>query len=257
MSIIPRPFPAALPHGELREILPNIFFVTGTIELPGPVSVRFSRNMIVVRVGERLVLVNTVRLDDAGLAELDKLGKVTDIIRVAANHGMDDPFYADRYQAKTHVIRGQRYTAGFDTKAENTYFAPDAELDADSPLPIAGASVHIFRSDPPEALLVLDRPEGGVAIAGDSLQHIEKADPYFNFLGRTMLKLMGFIKPYQVGPGWLKSGKPPASDLEAILDLPIEHVLPSHGSPVLGNAKEKFRASITAVSGAIAKKRAA
>ena len=38
--------------------------------------------MVVVREGERLVLVNTVRLNDAGLEALDALGTVTDTIRV-------------------------------------------------------------------------------------------------------------------------------------------------------------------------------
>src|ERR1051325_7146413 len=98
MSVIARPFPPALPHGEIREVLPGIHFVMGTVGMPGPLPVRFSRNMTIVREGERLVLVNTVRLAEESLAELDKLGKVTDVIRLAANHGQDDPFYADRYK---------------------------------------------------------------------------------------------------------------------------------------------------------------
>jgi hypothetical protein len=45
MSVVARPFPSAQPHGELREILPGIYFVTGTVKLPGPLPVRFSRAM--------------------------------------------------------------------------------------------------------------------------------------------------------------------------------------------------------------------
>src|ERR1700722_8894119 len=69
MAVIARPFPPALPHGELDEVLPGLFLVTGTARLPGPLPVRFSRNMTVVREGERLVLLNSVRLDEAGLAK--------------------------------------------------------------------------------------------------------------------------------------------------------------------------------------------
>jgi hypothetical protein len=72
MTAVPRPFPAAQPHGELREIVPDVYFVTGTVKLPGPLPVRFSRNMTVLREGGRLILVNAVRLDDAGLAALDR-----------------------------------------------------------------------------------------------------------------------------------------------------------------------------------------
>ena len=55
-----------------------------------------------------MILVNSVRLDVAGLAALEALGRVTDVIRLAGNHGMDDPFYKDRYGAKVWAVRGQR-----------------------------------------------------------------------------------------------------------------------------------------------------
>src|SRR5437868_15397210 len=99
MTHTPRPFPSAPAHGEINEVLPGLYFVTGGMKMPGPLPVRFSRNMTVVKQGDRVVLVNTVRLGDAGLAAIDKLGKVTDIIRLAGNDGADDPFYADRYGA--------------------------------------------------------------------------------------------------------------------------------------------------------------
>jgi len=92
-------FPPAQPHGALREVFPDVFFVTGTAGLPGPLPVRFSRNMTVVRAGERLTLINSVRLSEEGLRALDALGKVTDVLRLAGFHGMDDPFYKDRYGA--------------------------------------------------------------------------------------------------------------------------------------------------------------
>lgn len=243
MPVVARPFPPALPHGALREVLPGLHVVTGTVALPGPLPVRFSRNMTVVQDGERLILINTVRLDDTGLAALDRLGKVTDVIRLAGNHGLDDPFYADRYQAKVSVVRGQRYTAGFKTSSPITYFTPDVELDPASPLPIPGARLYVFRSTPPEGLLVLDR-DGGVCISGDCLQHWHAPDPYFSFLGRTMMKMMGFIKPYNIGPGWLKQCKPPRDELKGVLGLSFAHVLPAHGEPVIGDARAKYQPAI-------------
>jgi hypothetical protein len=237
----PRPHPPAYPHGELREVLPGLFFVTGTTAM-GP-GMRFSRNMTVIREGERLVLVNTVRLDDAGLKALDALGRVTDVIRLAGFHGSDDPFYKERYGAKVWAIRGQRYTAGFDTKAPEVYFEPDVQIDETTRLPLADARIHVFASTPPEGLLVLAR-DGGVVVSGDCLQHWASTDAYFSFFGGLMMKMMGFIKPHNVGPGWLKQGRPPAGDLRAVLDLPFENVLPAHGAPVLGGAKPAWRPAI-------------
>lgn len=243
MALIPRPHPPALPHGALREILPDVFFVTGTISFPGPLPMRSSRNMVVVREGERLVIVNSVRLDEAGLAALDALGKVTDVLRLAANHGMDDPFYAARYGAKVWALKGQRYTAGFDTSNPDTYFTPSVEIDAGTKLPLAGASIHRIESTPPEGLLVLPQ-HGGVIVAGDCLQNWAAPDEYFNWLAKIVMRPMGFMKPYNVGPGWLARGKPPAADLRAILGLPFANVLPGHGDPVLGGARELFTPAI-------------
>jgi hypothetical protein len=247
MTLSARPFPACLPHGELREVLPGIHFVTGTVAMPGPLPVRFSRNMTVVKDGDRLAVINTVRLDEKGLAALDALGRVTDVVRLAGNHGMDDPFYKDRYGAKVWVVKGQRYTSGFDTSSPKTYFAADVEMDAASALPISDARLHVIASSPPEGLLVLAR-HGGVAISGDCLQHWATVDPYFSFLGRQMMGMMGFIKPHNIGPGWLKQCKPPKPDLRSILDLPFTNVLPSHGEPVLGDALTHYRPALERVS---------
>jgi hypothetical protein len=240
MPLAPRPFPRALPHGDITEVLPGIHFVTGTTPLPGPMPVRFSRNMTIIREGDRLVLVNSVRLDDRGLAALDALGKVTDVIRLAANHGMDDPFYKDRYGAKVWVVAGQRYTGGFDTRSPTTYFSPDVEADAKTELPLAGARLHVIQSAPPEAVLLLERHDG-VIVSGDCLQNWTKVDPYFSLLGGLMTRMMGFIEPHNIGPGWLKQGKPPAADIRAILAMPFTKVIPAHGTPVLEDARERYR----------------
>ena len=241
----PRPHPPALPHGEIREVFPGIHLVTGTVAMAA--GVRFSRNMTVIKEGERLVLVNSVRLSEAGLKSLEALGKVTDVLRLAGFHGSDDAFYKERYGAKTWAIKGQRYTAGFDVNASDTYFEPDAQVDSSSELPLPGATMYVFGSKPPEGLLVLAR-EGGIVVSGDCLQHWHQTDPYFSFLGGLMMKMMGFIKPHNVGPGWLKQCKPPKPDLRGILDLEFANVLTSHGGPVVGGARDHYRPAVVRVS---------
>ncbi len=241
-----RPHPAAQKHGELTEVLPGIFFVTGTMKMSGVLPVSFGRNMTVIKRGDRLVIVNSVRLDDAGLAALDKLGRVTDVVRIAGNHGMDDPFYADRYQAKVWVVKGQRYIAGFDPSSP-AYFTPHHELDRDAALPIEGAKLFVIDSSPPEGLLVLD-DHGGVVIADDCLQHWAVPDAYTSWLARPMMRMMGSIKPHNIGPMWFKKAKPPKEQLKAVLDLSFANVLPAHGAPVLGNAREHYRPALERVS---------
>ena len=65
-------FAAALPHGPIAELFRNVFVVTGSFRIfPG---LTIARNMTMVRHGDELTLVNSVRLSPHGEAELAKLG---------------------------------------------------------------------------------------------------------------------------------------------------------------------------------------
>lgn len=238
----PRPFPPAHPHGDLLEVFPDVFLITGSFPI-GPM--RISRNMVVLRQGERLVLVNTVRLDEARLAALDALGRVTDVIRLAGFHGSDDPFYRDRYGCTVHAIRGQTYFTGLDPRAGEIYFEPDALLEADSPLPIDGASLVVFSTSPPEALLRIPAG-GGTLISGDSLQNWATADAFFDEAGAQVMARRGFIAPHQLGRGWIVNSRPDHGEIAGILSLGFANVLPGHGAPVIGGAPEKYRPAIAA-----------
>ena len=115
----------------------------------------------------------------------------------------------------------------------------------DSELPIPGAKlIDIPSSTPPEGLVLLPN---GVLVSGDCLQNWGRPDRYFNLFGRVMMRLLGFIKAHNIGPGWLKEAEPAAKDLRALLELDFEHVLPAHGAPVIGGAKDKFRRAIERV----------
>ena len=119
--------------------------------------------------------------------------------------------------------------------------------DATTVLPIQGARLQIIGSRPPEGMLRLPG-HGGVIVSGDCLQNWGTVDPYFNGVGRVMMRWMGFIRPHNIGPAWLRQGKPPKEHLRAILDSPFAHVLPAHGAPVIGNATELYRAAIDRVA---------
>jgi hypothetical protein len=233
--------PPAQRHGALEQVFADVFFVTGSMKM-GPF--RFSRNMVVLREGERLVVVNSMRLDEQGLEALDALGKVSDVIRLAGFHGSDDRFYQDRYGAKVWAVRGQTYFTGTDVNKGEVYFTPDGFLDVDGELPVAGASLYRFDGAPPEGILRIEAG-GGTLITGDSLQNWAP-NGYFSWLSKTMMGMMGFLKPYQLGPGWIKAAKPSREQVAGILELPFRNVLPSHGDPVLGDAPARYRPAVKA-----------
>ena len=240
-----RPFPDAMKHGDIEELFPDVFFVTGSVTMSGRLPLRFSRNMTIVRQGDDLTLINTVRLGPAGLAKLEQLGSVKHIIRLAGFHGMDDPFYKDRYGATVWSVNAP-YFAGFSSGAE-PYFTADETIDLTTELPLAGARLIAFKSaSPAEGLLLLDR-EGGIIVSGDCMQNWAKPDRFFSLPAKLMMRVMGFIRPHNIGPGWLKGAKPDIDEIKSILNHEFSHVLPVHGSPVIGNAKSSYAPVIEAL----------
>lgn len=229
-------FPPQLPHGEFQEILPGIFFLKGQIRIEtDPVS-EFSRNMVVIRDNQSLTLVNTIRLDEPRLAALDRLGTVTNIIKLGAFHGRDDAFYIDRYGADLWAPPGMTYTRG-----ENT----DRTLENGQPGPNSDSTAFVFDTPKlPEAILHLNR-HGGIAISCDSIQNMLGPDEYFNAAAAESKARLGFFKKAVIAPGWLKFGEPKNQDIERILNLKFRHLISAHGEPLLDEAFAAVSASVS------------
>ncbi|TNF39784.1 MAG: hypothetical protein EP311_10100, partial [Cytophagales bacterium] len=186
----------AMPHGPIKEVLPDVFFVMGTMknEFFGSMW-QFSRNMTVVRENGNLTLINTVRLGEEGLKELESLGKVTHVVRIGDMHGVDDPFYVDRYGAEFWAMPGMRVQEGLKV---------DHELVEGGPLPLSNASLFVFHtSKRPECILRLDR-EGGIMIACDSLQNWVEPDEFFDESTIPTMEEIGFFKSGNLGLAWMQ-----------------------------------------------------
>lgn len=228
------PTPPALPHGPLEELFPDVFFVTGTMQTTlMNAHWHFSRNMTVVRDGRSLTLVNSVRLDDEGLARLDALGEVTDVVRLGSLHGVDDAFYVDRYQARFWAAPGMPLQEGL--------VASHALADGGA-APFAGGSVFAFESTRmPECILRIDRA-GGILVACDSLQNWLGPDAFFSDESREMMANMGFFQPANIGPLWKQVNEPHARDFDRLRQLEFRHVLCGHGSPLRDDAHQAYAA---------------
>jgi len=231
-------FPKALEHGDITQIFENVFFVTGAMEtVLMDMDWKFSRNMTIVREGERLIIINSVRLNEAGLAQLDKLGRVSDVVRLGALHGRDDAFYIDRYKAKYWGLPG---------------FPGDAdlalnELSAHAALPISNASLFTFgKAKLPEAILFLPQ-EGGIAIACDALQNWLSPDAYFCDSSVARMEQMGFFTPANIGPVWMQAAEPEKDDFDALSEIAFEHALCGHGEPLINGARDAYKARFKAL----------
>ena len=222
----------AMPHGNIKEVLKDVFFVTGTMrnEFFGSMW-QFSRNMTIVREDGNLTIFNSVRLNDEGLAELDRLGKVVNVVRLGDMHGVDDPFYIDRYNATFWALPGMKVQPGLKI---------DKELKEGGELPLKNSSLFVFKTvKRPECILRLDR-EGGIMIACDSLQHWVEPDEFFDDATKETMVKMNFFQPANLGPAWMFESQPQSEDFVRLKEIPFQHAFCGHGYPMLNNAQNAY-----------------
>jgi len=234
-----------LPHGELQSLFDNIWFIQGQVKMPMKLPAKISRSMTIYKnpVSGELTLINSMRLSPEGLDQLQKLGPITNVVRLGGFHGRDDLFYQRELNAKVFAIQGQAYSRAMEASdnPDDSYMRPDAWVSQASDLPIPNCELKIFStSKPPEAALLINE-HSGVLVTADSLQNTPKPDKFVNFPMKIMMKKFGFWVAYNVGPGWVQFAKPAIGDIRSVMELDFEHVLPGHGEAVIDNAKDKYR----------------
>jgi hypothetical protein len=234
-------FPQQLPHGDLVEVFPDVFFVSGQVQPSfGGRTFKSSRNMTVVRDGSALTLVGTLRLDDAGLQHLEALGTVTNLVKLGANHGRDDAFYLDRYSAQLWAFPGMPHERGVST---------DRALVPGRAGPISDAESFVYEtSAKPEGHLLIRR-EGGILLACDSLQNSTEPNEYFDEVSTEMMRANGFFRRANIGPGWRHGNNVKASDFTRLKALKFRHLLSGHGPPLLNDAFEAVSDTIADLYG--------
>jgi hypothetical protein len=220
------------PHGTLTPLFDDVWTLTGSVVM-APL-LRLPRNMVVLRHEGELALVNSVRLSEQGLADLEALGTVRHVVRIGF-HGMDDAFYVDRYGAELWALPGVEHARGATTQ----------ELGADH-APFPGITVFRFElTNKPEAALIVN--EHGLLITCDSVQNWEDTEGC-SLLAKGVTHLMGFVKPAQIGPPWRKIMTPEGGslrpDFERLLELDWKHLVGGHGNPLRDEAREALRRSV-------------
>lgn len=229
----------AWPHGPLQAAFPEVFFVVGTNKTHhAGVDFQTSRTMTVVREHGALTLLNTVRLDDAGLRELEALGQVRHVVRLGAFHGRDDPFYCDRYGATLWALPAAVHADGR---------AADRTLAPGGPVPVGDGEVFVFASAKlPEAAVLLAR-EGGILITCDAIQNWTGVDRFFSQECGAMFMAQGLIRPANIPSTWRHACEPDAEDFRRLLERRFRHLISAHGEPLRDEAHARVQASVAGV----------
>lgn len=227
-----RPYPPAYPHDPLVELFDGVFWVHGSVKMAPGLGI--SRNMIVLRDNQALTLVNAVRLNSVEEQKLLALGDVKHVVRLGDFHGLDDPYYVDKFAAEFWCQPGQ-----------SIYTSPAADhvISADAAPPVDNTAFFIFADATfPECALLLRQHR--LLITADAIQHYS-AWTHTTALARLLMPLLGFKKDLLIGKPWLKKVTPKGgtmrNDFERLLALDFEHLLAAHGSLLRDGAKSKLQ----------------
>jgi hypothetical protein len=231
MSAQETSYPQVTPHDPPLQLAEHLFVVYGCVQ-PSPIA-RFSRNMVIVRQQNQLTLINPVRMSEEGLSQLEALGEVTHVLRLGPMHGMDDPFYIDRYKADFWAFPGGK-----------TYTQPaiDHELADGVALPFSNAKLFVFKHmTQTEGAVLLERSPG-ILVTCDAIQSYATPphSPHTNFLARLLMPLIGFPHKTLIGPMWMKllvaDREGMKTEFERLLQLDFDQLISAHGTFLASNA---------------------
>ena len=234
-----------LPFDPPKQIADDLFLVQGCIK-PNFI-VRFTRNMIIVRDGTELTLINPVRMDDAGLAQLDDLGEVKHVLRLGPMHGIDDPFYVQRYNAQFWSFPGHV-----------TYTEPqiDCELKDGGELPFSRAKLFGFaHMSEQEGVILFERDGGNVLVTCDGIQSYATAPhtPNTNAFTRFMMPFIGFPRETLIGPVWVKlfvaDKDGMRGEFKRLLEWDFDQLIAAHGTFLERGAHAQVAAAVEKMFG--------
>lgn len=227
--------PEALPHGNILNVVDDIYFVMGTnVIVHDGIRIQSSRTMTITRENGELTLVNSIRLNDAGLKELEKLGRIKNVIRLGAFHGRDDAFYQRAYGAKLWASPQMEFIHGE---------VLDHDLGSER-LPISRSRIIEFDTTKFKEFLLLLERSGGILIACDSIKNWQKKDQFFDNITFEMMRTAGSIGAGKIDATWLQAMSPSKEGIKAIGDLAFTILLSAHGEPLKNRANQNINSSI-------------
>jgi hypothetical protein len=229
-------FAPALPHGPITKITDGVHIVRSGFRM-GP-GVVISRTMTILETGDGLAVLNAARLSDEGHAALERLGPIKHLVKLSDSHGLDEPYFVDRYKPEVWTLEGVKSIGG------TRKLGPDSPLREGRVVALPGASGW-------REVMYWAPNGGGTLVACDALQNHADTEGA-SFMARLITPLMGFKGGLIVAPMWRKYQKVAGAQVSAAfapaLELSFANVITGHGPAIVGGADAITRSAVQSAS---------
>lgn len=231
------------PHGEIEELAPNLWHVTGTL----PSSTMVPREMIVYKLADGSLLIHSaIALNEAGMTKLESLGVPNILIVPNRIHRLDARVYKQRYPKLLVVCPA----------AAKPYVEQVVTVDgiAEEVLPAYGITYHEPAGIRPQELVYeLPLSTGKALVFTDILFNLNKSyfeqnlptgKFLFQWLGASAIGSSGFFGITGLGRQFFMSDRNTYRQwLEALADnIPdLQVISVAHGSPIVADCNYRLR----------------
>jgi len=218
-------------NGPLLKVFDDVYQVRGSADIMDVVGKpTIGRVMIIIREGEELHIINSVRVKPETEAEIDKLGKVKHVYKIGWNHGMDDPYYVDKYGATFWAMPGMKGRLGVE---------PTRELTEGGELPMKGAKFFAFKAcvKELEGAIWFER-NGGMVVVCDTLTNYAEPFDGYGSGGKFIIKAIAGTYGSHLAPlrkSLVKQGgtaKGFGEDIARLCDMKFDVMFCAHGWPL-------------------------
>ncbi|CAM9598871.1 unnamed protein product [Discosporangium mesarthrocarpum] len=238
-------YPLPIANGPVVPVpgVEGVYVVEGIFCIAGPLKI--ARTMcIFVGPDRELTLVNTMRLDARGEAQLRGLGQVKRVVRICSLHGMDDPYYVHRFGAELWGMHGMTWDEHC-IMCEPVVMTHDL-LEVTLHNLIIQECIIFFRDK--QLLVTCD-----FIMQCENPEHEKISDLNFGWLGRWVGRCLGFKGEAITPPYYVKNFTTEKNyaciraTSYMIQELPYTVIISGHGPPMLVDAKERRQAFINSV----------
>lgn len=222
-----------LQHDPIEQLADNLWRVEG--DLPG---MALRRTMTVARMaGGGLVLHSVIALDEAGMAELEQLGKPAVLVVPNSWHRLDAARYKQRFpDLKVVCPAGARKAVGKVVELDADY----SELPQPEPGDDSVRLTHFGDNRGMEGAMLVRSPDGLTATFADSLFNLPHAKGFFWWIYGRVMGGTGGPKVTPLSRMMMtvsRSKKPFKAWLEQLADgEPVVRLIPGHGAVVTEDA---------------------